>query len=192
MIGSSRHLNPPKDTKETTQNETQNEIENQVDTKTSGYHTTTGGMEPPVPVPQLQPDNLSPMSATLHPAPVEMTPHFLPPPSKIAQPTPRKSGKGPPDSASGAGNSLAVGNNPSFNMERETMQGSIKPFPSNQERESFLRGTFSLPAPIPEFQRMNSREKPFLHMESGGEHMLPFHSTIEPSADSGFASGCIP
>ena len=170
-----------------------------------------GTTKPPVPTPQPQPDltlNSPPMFTTPCPTP-GTTQHVPPPTSIVAQPTPEENEKWPPDSAGGAGNGLAVGGNPSFDTERETMPTSLKTFLRNEETSHFglpkddnfpLRGTLDLPPLTPEFQRMNSGEKPFLHLPSPDKNMplifpLPLETTVgklEFSLDSGCASMQIP
>ena len=200
-------LDPPLDEP----NETaKNEIENQVDMNTSEYHTAPGkegAVKPLVSIPQPpDPDlNPSPMSATPCPTSEETTKHILLPTSIVAQPTPKESEKWPPDSASGAGYGLAVGGNPTFDTERETIPESLKTFSGIEEASYFglrkddnfpLRGTLDLPPLTPEFQRMNSGEKPFMHLPSPDKNLpmlfpLPLETTVaekEFSVDSGCAS----
>ena len=170
-----------------------------------------GTAKPPVPTPQPQPDPTlisPPMSATPCPTP-ETTQHVPPPTSIVAQPTPEESEKWPPDSASGAGNGLAVGGNPTFDTERETIPEWLKPFSGNEKTSYFglpndnnypLRGTLDLPPLTPEFKRMNSGEKPFMYLPSpdGNVPMLsppPLETMVgkfEFSLDSGCASMPIP
>lgn len=188
-----------------------NETENQDNVKTSDYHTAPSKekvvhVEPPVPISQLQPaPTLNPSaSATSFLMPAETTQHVPSLTSIVAQPTPEEGEKWPPDSAGGGANSLLLGG-PSFTAEIETIPDSLKPFLGNKEISHFglhkddnspLRGSSNLPPTIPGFQRMNSGEKPFLHLSPADEDMpLPFPSSLETtigklefSLDSGWAS----